>query len=259
MKLASEDVAGIILVSGGVTSHVAILSRSLKIPMVIADRPELLNLPDETQVLLDADLGNIYVNPSPEVLERFQARETARQRAAETMGPVPDRTCTRDGRRVHLMANINLLSELDLARQLRADGVGLYRTEFPFLIRSTFPSEEEQVPIYRRLMEEMANKPVTVRTLDVGGEKALPYIDVADEANPELGLRSIRFSLKHQEIFHQQLRAILRAGAQAKHLRIMFPMVSSLDEFRLARQAWPRHRHPWRPTRWPAIQARNWG
>lgn len=237
LKLAYEDVGGIILVSGGVTSHVAILSRSLQIPLVIADRPDLLDLPDNTELLLDADMGNIYVNPDPEVTARFQDRETARRRAAETPGRPPDETRTADGRRVHLMANINLLSELALARRLRADGVGLYRTEFPFLVRSTFPSEEEQMPIYRRLIEEMAGQAVTIRTLDIGGEKNLPYLDATVGANPELGLRSIRFSLRHGDIFTQQLRAILRAGAGAAQLRIMFPMISSIDELRQARQA----------------------
>ncbi|MBI9082177.1 MAG: phosphoenolpyruvate--protein phosphotransferase [Desulfobacterales bacterium] len=237
LKLASEDVRGIILVSGGVTSHVAILSRSLQIPLVIADRPDLLDLPDNTPVLVDADMGNIYVNPDREVKKRFQARETAKKRAAETTGPPPDETRTADGLRVHLMANINLLGELVLARRLRADGVGLYRTEFPFLVRSTFPSEEEQMPIYRRLIEEMAGQVVTIRTLDIGGEKNLPYLDSTVEANPELGLRSIRFSLRYGDIFAQQLRAILRAGAGAAQLRIMFPMISSIDELRQARQA----------------------
>ena len=237
LKLASEEVCGIVLVSGGTTSHVAILSRSLKIPLVIAERPELLDLTDGTPVLLDADLGNIYVNPTAEVLEQFRVREAAKEKAAESVDPAPDQTRTRDGRRVYLMANVNLLGELTLAKQLRVDGVGLYRTEFPFLIRSTFPSEEEQIPIYRRLIEEMDGQAVTIRTLDVGGEKNLPYLNTAAGANPELGLRSIRFSLRHGDLFAQQLRAILRAGAGAADLRILFPMISSLDEFRRARRA----------------------
>jgi phosphotransferase system enzyme I (PtsP) len=235
LKLASEEVAGIILVSGGVTSHVAILARSMQIPLIIADRPELLTLPEETQVLMDADIGNIYVNPSEKVTRQFESRNLARaatSRLADTMMPT---TATRDGHRIHLLANINLLSELPLAKNLQAEGIGLYRSEFPFLIRNNFPSEQEQYPIYKRLFDEMPDKPITFRTLDVGGDKILVYSDAAGESNPELGLRSIRFSLKNPDIFEQQIKAVLRAGAHAPSLRIMFPMISSVDDFQTAR------------------------
>jgi len=133
------------------------------------------------------------------------------------------------------MANINLLRDVVVAQELNAEGIGLYRTEFPFMIRSGFPDEEEQYLIYRRLVDGMGRKPVTIRTLDVGGEKRLGYHDHGEDANPELGLRSIRFSLRYPDVFQQQLRAILRAGADTTELRIMFPMISSLDEFRKAR------------------------
>jgi phosphotransferase system enzyme I (PtsP) len=145
-------------------------------------------------------------------------------------------TRTRDKARVHLMANINLLSELDLALELKAEGIGLYRSEFPFIVRSDLPSEEEQRLVYERLFDKMDRRPVWIRTLDVGGDKVLPYLDTLQEDNPELGLRSIRFSLKHRDIFDQQVRAILRAGAHSPSLGIMFPMISSIDEFRTACQ-----------------------
>ncbi|MBI5062276.1 MAG: hypothetical protein HZB87_02055 [Desulfatitalea sp.] len=138
---------------------------------------------------------------------------------------------------MHLLANINLLSELSLAHDLKAEGVGLYRSEFPFIVRSVLPSEEEQRLVYERLFHQMADRPVCVRTLDIGGEKVLPYLNLPQEANPELGLRSIRFLLKHRDVFDQQLRAILRAGARTEQLSIMFPMISSLDEFEEARKA----------------------
>ncbi len=236
LKLVSENVQGIILVRGGITSHVIILSRSLQIPLIIADRDELLDVPDKTPVLIDAEIGNIYVNPSEEIISRFEARNNLDDIAGSEIVPSSSVTKTRDGLRIALCANINLLSELPRARKLNAEGIGLYRTEFPFLIRTTFPSEDEQYQIYRRLFDEMCGQTVTIRTLDIGGEKAVAYDDKPDEANPELGLKSIRFALDHKEIFEQQIRAILRAGEGAKTLRIMFPMISSLDEFREARK-----------------------
>ncbi len=237
LKLASESVAGIIMVSGGLTSHVAIIARSLQIPMIIAQRKELLRIPEGTVILMDAEIGTLYVDPAEPVRRQFQQRNQVRQQTiglATEMNPV---THTRDGTRIELFANINLLSELDLARELKAEGVGLYRSEFPFIVRTVFPSEEEQRVVYEQLFKQMSGKPVFIRTLDVGGDKVLPYLDIPQEANPELGLRSIRFSLKYRDIFDQQIRAILRAGVHARELGIMFPMISSIDEFELARNA----------------------
>ncbi len=230
LKLASQDVAGIVLVSGGITSHVSILARSLKIPTIIADNSELLTIPDNTPVLMDADIGNLYVDPSPTVLNQFEERNQARAKMSRLAPHMIPTTLTADGERVELYANINLLSELPLAKELLAEGIGLYRSEFPFIIRSSFPSEEEQYHIYRRIVEAMPEKPIVIRTLDIGGDKVLAYSDATVEANPELGLRSIRFSLQHTDIFEQQIRAILRAGAGHPHLGIMFPMIASLDE-----------------------------
>ncbi len=237
LKLASENVAGIILVNGGTTSHVAIMARSLQIPMIICQRGELLQLPADTQILMDADLGNIYLDPSEQVRRQFAERNRVREQTAGEAVRMQPQTFTADGTRVHLLANINLLSELTVAQDLKAEGVGLYRSEFPFIVRSVLPSEEEQRLVYERLFKQMADRPVCVRTLDIGGEKVLPYLNLPQEANPELGLRSIRFLLKHRDVFDQQLRAILRAGAHSEQLSIMFPMISSLDEFEAARQA----------------------
>lgn len=236
LKLASDEVKGIILVSGSVTSHVTILARSLKIPMMIADKSELLNLPDGKPILIDAEIGSIYIDPSKEIIQQFETRNQTLQEAAPLIQQMNPQTHLLDGTRITLLANINLLSELTLAKDLKAEGVGLYRTEFPFLIRSMFPSEEEQVGIYNRLIDEMGGREVTIRTLDVGGDKVLSYSDASKETNPQLGLRSIRFTLKHRDIFQQQVRAILRAAAHADRVRIMFPMISSLDEFLEAKQ-----------------------
>jgi phosphotransferase system enzyme I (PtsP) len=144
-------------------------------------------------------------------------------------------TTTKDGKRITLFANINLLADLKLARHLHAEGIGLYRTEFPFMIRSDFPSEEEQFVIYHKVVEQMRGKVITFRTLDMGGDKVLSYYSNTKEQNPFMGMRAIRFSLQNTVIFSQQLRAMLRAGVDAD-LHIMFPMIASLDEFEQARQ-----------------------
>ncbi|MBF0331819.1 MAG: phosphoenolpyruvate--protein phosphotransferase [Candidatus Omnitrophica bacterium] len=237
LKLSSQNVAGIILLSGGVTSHVAVLARSLDIPLVITDTPSLLDVPADTRILIDADLGNIFIDPDKDVVARFAEKEQLRAKAGETRLLVRPQTLTQDGTRVHLMANINLLGDAAVAEDYAAEGVGLYRTEFPFIVRSDFPAEEEQYVIYRRLVEMMKGREVTFRTLDIGGDKILSYYDHSKEANPFLGLRSIRFSLRHKDIFAQQIRAILRAAAGdvGRGVRIMFPMISSMDEWLEAR------------------------
>lgn len=237
LKLASESVAGIVYVGGGITSHVAIIARSLNIPLMMTNNTDLLRLPEGIDLLMDADIGTLYVNPSMDIRNQFEQRNLARQKAWQKGDDMLSQTHTRDGERVELFANINLLTELDLANDLKAEGVGLYRSEFPFIVRSAFPSEEEQRIVYARLFKAMRGKPVFVRTLDIGGDKVLPYLNIPKEDNPELGLRSIRFSLQYRDIFDQQLRAILRAGAHTERLGIMFPMVSSIDEFQAARQA----------------------
>ena len=237
LKLAAESVAGIVLANGGVTSHVAIISRSLKIPMVVVQCPDLMNLPEATPVLVDGEVGNVYVDPSAEIIQRFDARHQAMQKVTRQKTSLRMGTArTRDGARVDLQANINLLGELPLAREMGAAGIGLYRTEFPFLIRPSFPSETEQYLVYRQVVAAMDGKPVVFRTLDIGGEKTLAYTDTAKEPNPELGLRSIRFTLAYQDIFEQQVRAILRAAAESDAVGIMFPLISSLDDFLLAHQ-----------------------
>lgn len=233
LVLGAEDAAGVVLVGGGATSHVAILARSLGLPLVIADHAELSGVAEGTPVLLDAEAGNVYVDPTEEIRTTFSRQQEARlqhDKGSRSLGPVT----TADGTGVALLANINLLSDVKLTRELGLAGVGLYRTEFPFLVRSTFPTEEEQYVIYRRLVEDMDGSMVTFRTLDVGGDKVLAYFGDHREPNPFLGMRSIRFTLGHRTVFEDQVRAILRAGTDAT-IRIMFPMISSVEEFDEAR------------------------
>ncbi len=230
LKLRAEGAVGVIVLSGGVTSHVSILARSLNLPMVICEESELLSLPDSTEILLDASHGNIYINPSEDVIVPFKSRLAHKESCIEEIESIQESTLTQDKQRVRLLANINLLSDLKTARDVKAEGIGLYRTEFPFIVRSSFPSEEEQFVVYRKVCEGMEGKEITFRTLDIGGDKVLSYYDHDQEENPFLGMRSIRFSLRHQDIFCEQIRAILRAGV-GQDLKIMFPMISSVDEF----------------------------
>jgi phosphotransferase system enzyme I (PtsP) len=236
LKLGLEKVGGIVLLSGGVTSHVAVLARSLDLPLIFADEPRLLEIPDGTHVVLDARQGTLYVAPSEDMEHGLREQEENRRSAPQLAEGMREETHTADGTRVYLLANINLLADVEVARSYKAEGIGLYRTEFPFMIRNDLPSEEEQLRIYRRLVEGMPGKEITFRTLDVGGDKVLSYFDYAAEANPFLGLRSIRFSLRHRDVFLQQVRAILRAAHDIE-VGIMFPMISSPDELAAAADA----------------------
>ena len=233
--LSSEEAAGIVLVGGTVTSHLSILASSLRIPMIVSDTFELLNLPDESSVLIDAHIGNVYVDPSDEILEKFESQQKAQITLEQQKLSIKPETISKDGTKVHLFANINLLADLKIACELQCEGVGLYRTEFPFMIRRNLPTEAEQYITYSKLVNMIKGRPVTFRTLDIGGDKTLSYYRDMKEQNPALGLRSIRFSLRNKSVFAEQIRAMLRAGAGAE-LRIMFPMVSSIDEFSDARE-----------------------
>ncbi|MBN2231789.1 MAG: phosphoenolpyruvate--protein phosphotransferase [Deltaproteobacteria bacterium] len=237
LTMAQEGVAGFILVTGGATSHVAFLARSLRLPLLVVDEPRLLELPEGIPLQIDGEHGTLFIDPSPEVQASFAAHrehEAAHIAAADDAAAQGFPHHTSDGTRIELLANVNLLVDLPWAARYHADGVGLYRSEIPFLVRSTFPTEEEQYVIYRQLVEKLPGRPITIRTLDIGGDKVLSYYRNEQENNPFLGMRSIRFSLEHREIFRQQLRAILRAAHDAD-VRIMFPMISAVEEFRAAR------------------------
>jgi phosphotransferase system enzyme I (PtsP) len=234
LRLSSEKVAGIIQVTGGTTSHISFLARSLRIPLVIVDMPELMNLPPGTDVAMDGEHGSVYIDPLPDVIQTIKEARRQDRKLAVRQDPARPETLMADGTRVTLLANINLFSDLKLAMKLNAEGVGLYRTEFPFLIRSDFPTEAEQFVIYRRIVDYLAGKEIIFRTLDIGGDKIISYYQNYQEANPVLGMRSIRFSLKNIEGFKQQIRAILRTCPFGR-VKIMFPMISSLDEFLKAR------------------------
>jgi len=233
LMLASEKAAGILLVSGGLTAHIAILAQSLKMPLVIIDFPDLIKTDKPLPILIDGDSGKLCVNPGEQIILEFKDLQNNRQHQPEE-SLIPDLCTTKDGSSVGLLANINLIPDLQEAVRMNTGGVGLYRTEFPFLLRSAFPTEEEQYAVYKQIIDLMPDKPITFRTLDVGGDKVLAYYRDYTEENPFLGLRSIRFSLKNPGVFRQQLRAILRAAGDRK-IKLMFPMISTIEEFNTAR------------------------
>jgi phosphotransferase system, enzyme I, PtsP len=233
LKLATERAGGFV-VQGGVTSHNAIICRSLQKPMVMVDPQQFALFQSGDFILMDGNQGTVYIHPSKEVRREYEEYCRAEEELDKNAA-VCEQTFTADGTRIRLFANINLLSDLKLAKRFCAEGVGLYRSEFPFIVRNAFPSEEEQYRVYSRIAEAMEGCEVTFRTLDIGGDKVLSYRNEETEANPFLGLRAIRFSLMHKDIFSEQLRAMLRASA-AGNTRIMFPLIASLDDFIEARE-----------------------
>ena len=234
LRLAAQKAEGLVLIGGGMHSHIAILARSLQLPLVILEERGLLKLDEHNQLLIDGDQGTLYVDPGDEVLDGYRGLQQATLEAERIGEKLSEPARTLDGERLDVLANINMLSEVKLALRFKSSGVGLYRSEFPFIVRNDFPSEEEQYRIYRKLIEDMEGRPVCLRTLDVGGDKMLSYFPNVNESNPFLGLRALRFSFRHRDIFVHQLRAMLRAG-DGRDLQIMFPMVSSVDDFLEAR------------------------
>jgi len=237
MTLVShENLAGIALQSGGVTSHAALLARSFEIPTVVGVEHLMEGVTEGDNLVLDGNSGVVYVNPSAEVEREYQilVKRYDAFRRELMIGP-DEPTTTRDGHRVRLFANIALLPDIQLAIRYGAEGIGLLRSEFSFLTYEDFPDENQQVGLYNRIVDAAGERPVTIRTLDIGADKYPPYLRVPREDNPFLGWRSIRISLEMAEIFKVQLRAILRAAAHHE-VRILFPMISSLEELRRARE-----------------------
>ena len=229
------NVLGIATDLGSRTSHTAILARSLSIPAIVGLHDITAKLETGQQVLLDGNDGWLILDPMPETLAQYAKIESRRARVTAQLKELRETTSTtRDGRHIVLSANIELPEDVDAVKANGAEGIGLYRTEFLYLNRPTLPTEEEQYRTYRKVAERVCPDPLIIRTFDLGGDKLAPgTVDIGDELNPFLGWRAIRFCLENLEIFKTQLRAILRASAVG-NVKIMFPMISGVDELRRA-------------------------
>lgn len=234
-QLNKEFVKAFVTNIGGRTSHSAIMARSLEIPAIVGTQSIMDQVKDGDPLIVDANEGHVIVNPSQEQIEEYQEKIAEYQaQKAEWAKLVDAESVTKDGHQIEIAANIGTPRDLPGVLENGAEGIGLYRTEFLYMDSSDFPTEEEQYDAYRQVLEAMGQKPVIVRTMDIGGDKELPYLDLPEEMNPFLGYRAIRISLDRTDMFKTQLRALLRASVHG-NLRIMFPMIATIQEFRQAK------------------------
>lgn len=232
-RLNPAEVLGFATVGGGATSHVAILARALDIPAVAGIEPRALDLADGAEVILDGSRGQLRLEPDPDEIARISATKVrlAARKSAE-LAAAHQPAVTRDGHPVEVVANIGGLADAERGIELGAEGVGLLRSEFLYLDRASAPTEDEQTAIYAEIAARLGERPLIIRTLDVGGDKPLPYLPMPREENPFLGIRGVRIGLERPEILRTQVRAILRAAGQGGCIRMMLPMIATLDEIR---------------------------
>lgn len=234
-QLNRQYVKGFTTDIGGRTSHSAIMARSMEIPAVVGAKTVLSDIENGTLVIIDGLDGQVIVDPTEDVIKTYEEKKkTYDAQKAEWAKLVNEKTVSADDYHVELAANIGTPEDVKSVLKNGSEGVGLYRTEFLYMGRNTLPTEEEQFEAYKTVLECMEGKPVVVRTLDIGGDKELPYLDLPKEMNPFLGFRAIRLCLKMQDMFRTQLRALLRASVYG-NLKIMFPMIATLDELRQAK------------------------
>ncbi len=231
LQLKPNLVLGICTSAGSVTAHSTLIVNTLGIPMVVGVDTQLLSVAKNSQIALDGKTGEVWIEPSQMQLQELQAKQSKTLNKSQT----PQEAITKDGRKISLMANIVGVADAEFALECGAEGVGLLRSEFLYLDRQTQPTETEEYETYRAIAQIMGIRPLTIRTLDIGGDKTVPYIKLESEANPFLGCRGIRQSLDTPEILQTQLRAILRAS-QGYNIKVMLPMVSSIQEVRAAKK-----------------------
>ena len=231
-----DNVCGIVTELGGKTSHSAILARALEIPAVVAVEGFLNNVKDGDTVVLDGSEGIVFVNPEETVTAEYETKRTAYLKEKKELDQyIGKPTVTKDGVTIELVANIGKPEDVDKVLQYDAEGIGLFRTEFLFMDRNSMPTEDEQFEAYQKVAIAMNGKPVIIRTLDIGGDKEIPYMGLKKDENPFLGYRAIRFCLdRREDVYRPQLRALLRASAFG-NIKIMVPMVTCLEEFREAK------------------------
>ncbi|MFC3884324.1 phosphoenolpyruvate--protein phosphotransferase [Bacillus songklensis] len=234
-QLNRKYVKGFTTDIGGRTSHSAIMARSMEIPAVVGTKTVTADIKNGALVIVDGLDGKVIVNPTEDIVKAYEDKKAAYEaQKAEWAKLVNEKTVSADNYHVELAANIGTPEDVKGVLENGGEGVGLYRTEFLYMGRDTLPTEEEQFTAYKTVLERMEGKPVVVRTLDIGGDKELPYLDLPKEMNPFLGFRAIRLCLEMQDMFRTQLRALLRASVHG-NLKIMFPMIATLDEFRQAK------------------------
>lgn len=231
-----DHVAGIVTELGGKTSHSAILARALEIPAVVAVSDFISQVKDGDTVILDGSEGVVYVNPDQAVADEYAAkREKFLKEKKELEQYIGKPTVTKDGVHIELVANIGKPEDVEKVLQYDGEGVGLFRTEFLFMDRTAMPTEDEQFDAYKKVAEALKGKPVIIRTLDIGGDKEIPYMGLKKDENPFLGYRAIRFCLdRKDDVYKPQLRALLRASAYG-NIKIMIPLVTCIDEYREAK------------------------
>jgi phosphocarrier protein FPr/phosphocarrier protein len=235
LTLDSSRLAGVCTSGGGPTSHVAVMAAAAGVPMIVAAGPDIGEIPEGATILLDAAAGTLAVDPAPKLLDHARDQmEASRERSERERSEAGAEAATKDGVRIHVFANLGSAAEAAEAVAAGAEGCGLLRTEFLFLGRSDAPSEDEQAATYQQIADALGERPLIVRTLDVGGDKPLAYLPIPAEENPALGLRGVRVSLWRPDLLDAQLRAILRVRP-AGRCRIMLPMFVSLDELRAVR------------------------
>ena len=233
-QLDLKNCVGFITEIGGKTAHSAIMARSLELPAVVGVKGVLGEVKDGELVIMDGETGEIFLEPTEKLVEEYKIKqEKIRVEKEELKKLIHEEAVTLDGRKVDIWGNIGSPNDVDAVIESGATGIGLYRTEFLFMNSDHFPTEEEQYQAYRVVAEKMQGKPITIRTMDIGGDKELPYLDLPKEMNPFLGYRAIRISLENKDMFKTQLRAILRAS-QYGQIKIMYPMISSINEIRKA-------------------------
>lgn len=235
VQLNPQFVKGFITNIGGPTSHSAILARTLEIPAVVGTQHAMETISNGASIIVDGNNGKVIIHPTPETLTNYKEQQKAHeQQKAEWSQLVNEPTITADGRQVKLGGNIGKPSDAVNVLEYGGESIGLFRTEFLYMGRDQFPTEEEQAIAYQSVLERMGDKETVVRTLDIGGDKELPYLELPNEQNPFLGLRAIRLCLEQEELFRVQLRALLRASIHGQ-LKIMFPMITTVEEFRRAK------------------------
>lgn len=245
-QLNTKYVKGAVADLGGKTAHSAIMARTLKIPAIVGMKNVTESVSDHDVLVVDGSTGTVIVNPTGQQIKKFERRiknYRARLNRLKTLRKRP--TVSKDGFPLQITANINNVRDVDPAISYGTEGVGLYRTEFLFMNASHLPTEDEQFRVYRNVIQKMNGKPVTFRTIDIGGDKQLPYLKLPKESNPFLGYRGIRFCLNHTKIFRTQLRALLRASAYEKYgsVSIIFPLVATIQEFLDAKTIYEEERH----------------